>query len=116
MQSPSPLGLPRYPWHSKCSNLTGKKNGEEQMGAELVNETDGSKDDLGDMLEKSHGFAEHLLEMFEGGIEWFGGDRPEAAAAAAELAFEHGYALRVLFSVGAPSSAAAMHRAHPRNR
>lgn len=80
------------------------------MDAELVREFDSSKDDLGEVLEKSHGFAEHLLDMFAADIEWSSGERPEAAATAAELAFEHGYALRVLFSAGAPSSAAAMLR------
>lgn len=80
------------------------------MDAEPLKEPDSSKHDLDEVLEKSHGFAEHLLDMFEADIEWFSGERPEAAAAAAELAFEHGYALRVLFGAGAPSSAAAILR------
>ncbi|MFG6464020.1 DUF6988 family protein [Roseateles sp. DXS20W] len=66
--------------------------------------------ELDEMLAKSHDFAEHLLGMFGEDIEWFGGDRPEAAAAAAELAFEHAHALRVLFSAGTPNSGAAMLR------
>lgn len=51
-------------------------------------------DELDEMLAKSHDFAEHLLGMFGEHIEWFDGDRPEAAAAAAELAFEHAHGER----------------------
>lgn len=66
--------------------------------------------DLGSLLEKSHAFAEHLLGLFGDEVEWFAGDRSEAAAAAAELALEHAVALRALFEIGTPNSAAAMLR------
>jgi hypothetical protein len=67
-------------------------------------------DKFDEMLAKSHDFAEHLLNMLGDDVEWFGGDRPQAAAAAAELAFEHAHALRILFGAGAPNSGAAMLR------
>ena len=50
------------------------------------------------------------MGMFDEDVEWFRTDRSEAAAAAAELAFEQAHAVRVLFGAGPPSSSAEMLR------
>lgn len=55
-------------------------------------------------------FAEHLEEIIDSAGTMAAGDRVEAAAAAADLSFEHAFALRTLFEAGAPNSAAAVLR------
>jgi hypothetical protein len=67
-------------------------------------------DDLNVVLARSHEFAEHLTAEIETAATVVGGERAEAASAAAELAFEHGHALRVLFQAETPNSATSLLR------
>jgi hypothetical protein len=58
----------------------------------------------------SNDFAEYLQDTIDSAGTMAAGDRVEAAAAAADLSFEHGFAVRTLFEAGAPNSASAMVR------
>lgn len=67
-------------------------------------------DDLNLVLARSHEFAERLMAEVEAADTLVGGERAEAASAAAELAFEHAHALRVLFEAETPNSATSLLR------
>jgi hypothetical protein len=58
----------------------------------------------------SNDFAEYLEEAIDSAGTMAAGDRVEATAAAADLSFEHAFAVRALFEAGAPNSASAMLR------
>jgi hypothetical protein len=67
-------------------------------------------DELEHLLARSHQFSETLVNYLITTDGAAGGPRAEAAAAAAELSFEHGHAMRVLLEVGTPNSAAVLLR------
>lgn len=67
-------------------------------------------DEFQQLLARSHQFTETLVGYLESTDGFLGGPRAEAAAAAAELSFEHAYAMRVLLEAGTPSSAAVLLR------
>lgn len=67
-------------------------------------------DDFEQLLARSHQFSETLVSYLESADGFADGPRAEAAAAAAELSFEHGHAMRVLLEVGTPNSAAVLLR------
>lgn len=67
-------------------------------------------DDLNRLLARSHEFAERLMLEIDAADTAVGGERAEVASAAAELALEHGNALRVLFEAQTPNSAASLLR------
>lgn len=62
------------------------------------------------LLSRSYEFSQDLVGQIDSSAGFAGGDRVEAASAAANLVFEHAHAMRVLFEVGTPSSAAALLR------
>lgn len=66
--------------------------------------------ELDQVLARSHTFAECLSAEIEAAKSAVGGDRAEAARAAAVLTFEHAHALRVLFEAKTPNSAAGLLR------
>lgn len=66
--------------------------------------------DFEQLLARSYDFSQFLVGEIDSAGEFASGERPEAAAAAADLVFEHAHALRVLFEAGTPSSAAALLR------
>lgn len=66
---------------------------------------------LDQLLSRSHDFSETLVAELQQCTGFAGGDRAEAAFAAAELVFEHALAVRVLFDAGAPNSAVVLLRA-----
>jgi hypothetical protein len=64
-----------------------------------------------DSLQKlSNEFADYLEETIDSAGTMAAGDRVEATAAAADLGFEHAFAVRTLFEAGAPNSASAILR------
>lgn len=67
-------------------------------------------DELEQLLARSHQFSEMLVSHLDSADGFAGGPRAEAAAAAAELSFEHAHAMRVLLEVGTPNSAAVLLR------
>jgi hypothetical protein len=67
-------------------------------------------DDFEQLLARSHQFSETLVSYLDSADGLADGLRAEAAAAAAELSFEHGHAMRVLLEVGTPNSAAVLLR------
>lgn len=67
-------------------------------------------DALETLLAESDAFSEALMDALASADGIAGGPRSEAAAAAAELSFEHGHALRALLALGTPNSAAALMR------
>lgn len=66
---------------------------------------------LDQLLSRSHDFSETLVAELQQCTGFPGGDRAEAAFAAAELVFEHALAVRVLFDAGAPNLAVVLLRA-----
>lgn len=70
----------------------------------------GDMNDIDLVLARSHEFAERLVKEIDAAETAVGGERAEAAHAAAELAFEHAHALRVLFEANTPNSAAGLLR------
>jgi len=66
--------------------------------------------DLEQLLARSYDFSQFLVDQIDTAEEFAAGDRPEAAAAAADLVFEHAHALRILFEAEAPNAAAALLR------
>lgn len=67
-------------------------------------------DDFQQLLARSHQFSDTLASYLDSADGFADGARAEAAAAAAELSFEHGHAMRVLLEVGTPNSAAVLLR------
>ena len=67
-------------------------------------------DELEQLLARSDQFSEMLVSHLDTADGFAGGPRAEAAAAAAELSFEHAHAMRVLLGVGTPNSAAVLLR------
>jgi hypothetical protein len=65
---------------------------------------------LESLLALSNDFSDYLEECIDSAETMVTGDRFEASAAAADLSFEHAFALRVAFDAGAPNSAAALLR------
>ena len=61
-------------------------------------------------LERSHQFGELLLERLGSVDSLSNHPRVEASASAADLSFEHAFALKLLFEAVAPSSAVALFR------
>lgn len=70
----------------------------------------GGMDELNLVLERSHEFAARLMAEIASADTLVGGERAEVASAAAELAFEHAHALRVLFEAQTPNSATGLLR------
>lgn len=66
--------------------------------------------DFEKLLSRSQQFSEKLVGLLDAAGGFADGPRAEAAAAAAELCFEHGHAMRVLLEVGTPNSAAVLLR------
>jgi len=62
------------------------------------------------LFERSHAFAEYLTAALDSARERATGARPESAAAAAALSFEHAHALRLLLEAGTPNSASVLLR------
>jgi hypothetical protein len=67
-------------------------------------------DELERLLAGSHQFSETLVGLLDSADGFADGPRAKAAAAAAELSFEHAHAMRILLEVGTPNSAAVLLR------
>ncbi len=67
-------------------------------------------DELEQLLTRSHQFSTMLASHLDTADGFASGPRAEAAVAAAELSFEHAHAMRTLFEVGTPNSAAVLLR------
>jgi hypothetical protein len=67
--------------------------------------------DFEKMLSRSHELSETLVGLVQSADAVKGNPRCEPASAAAQLSFEHGHAMRMLFKVGTPNSACVLLRA-----